>query len=264
MLDRLSDPGHSIIIGDRGYESFQMVADLEAPRHPVLSSGQKAFPATGGSLQRQTSRGAKGVDLPFTCQNSPMPIPSRGKQEARQNGWGRIRPGNRCFSYVSKDSPTYTSQPMRVADAATTCRRGNGYTSLRTAEGRSLAYRKSKAVQAALGDRDFFPGIKICPFAAPFPFKRWTYVQEIFCKAYHVQLQPHDYQSVEPEVKPGKNTARRINHTYAAKYARIFRNKIGPSPFESTYTAPTLPIRPDRHYERQPTKSSQGLSTKIS
>ena len=194
MLDRLSAPGHSIIIGDRGYESFQMVADLEARGIPFVIRVKKPS-SNWGFLAKADFPEQKEFDLPFTCKIAHANSFKGNKSRARMLGEG-YRPGNRCFSYVSKDSPppAHGGGQMRQRPAGG----GTGIPPYEPA-GRTLwLIGNQRAVQAALGDRDFFPGIKICPFAAPFPFKKdGPYDAGDLCKAYHVQLQPHDYQSVE-------------------------------------------------------------------
>ena len=255
MLDRLSDPGHSIIIGDRGYESFQMVADLEARGIPFVIRVKKPS-SNWGFLAKADFPEQKEFDLPFTCKIAHANSFKGNKSRARMLGEG-YRPGNRCFSYVSKDSPTYHFQPMRVVRCGNDLQEGEPvYLLTNLPEGRFGLSEIKELYKLRWGIETSFRELKYALSLLHFHSKKKDLMmQEIFARLTMYNFSHMITSQLKPEVKPGKKHARQINHTYAAKICKeYFRNKIGPSHLKALILRHTLPIRPDRHYERKANK----------
>lgn len=255
MLDRLGEPGHSILIMDRGYESYQMVASLQARNIPFVLRVKKPS-SNWGFLAKADLPGQGEFDLPFACRIAHASFFKGEKSRARMLGEG-YKPGNHCFSYVSKASPTYCFQPMGVVRCPGSPQaREPVYLLTNLPEGNFSSTEIKELYLLRWGVETSFRELKYALSLLHFHSKKRDLIlQEIFAKLTMYNFSRMVTSLLESEVKPGKKHSRQANHTYAAKICReYFRGKVRPSDLKVLILRNTLPIRPGRHYERRPQK----------
>ena len=252
MLERLDDPDHSIIIGDRGYESYQLVADLQARNIPFVIRVKKPS-SNRGFLAKLEFPKEQEFDLPFTCKLAYTASFKGKKSRARILGQG-YKLIEHCFSYVSKDSPTYIFKPMRVVKCCINPNSGVSEYLLTNLPQESFRISEIKELyKMRWGIETSFRELKYALSLLHFHSKKMDLImQELFARLTMYNFSHMITSQLKPEVKPGKKHSRQLNSTYAVKICReYFRNKISPSNLKALILRSTLPIRPDRWYERK-------------
>lgn len=255
MLDSLHDPRHSIIIGDRGYESYQLVADLQTRGIPFVIRVKKPS-SNRGFLAKLEFPKQKEFDLPFTCKLAYSDSFKGKKSRARILDEG-YKPIDRCFSYLSKDSPTYIFKPMRVVKCCVGPESAVSEYLLTNLPEESFSMPEIKELyKLRWGIETSFRELKYALSLLHFHSKKMDLImQEIFAKLTMYNFSHMITSQLKPEVKPGKKYSRQLNSTYAVKICReYFRNKIGPSDLKALILRSTLPIRPARLFERKVNK----------
>lgn len=255
MLDRLEDPEHSIIIMDRGYESYQMVAGLQTRSIPFVLRVKKPS-SNRGFLAKADFPELEESDLPFTCRIAYANSFKGEKKRARilEEGY---KLSNRCFSYVSKKSPTYVFKPMRVVKCAGSPQAREPVYLLTNLPEESFSFAEIKKLYLLRwGIETSFRELKYALSLLHFHSKKMDLImQEMFARLVMYNFSHMITNQLKPEVRPGRKHSRQINNTYAVKICReYFRNKISPSDLKVLILRHTLPIRPDRHYKRKPNK----------
>lgn len=255
MLDRLEEPEHSILIMDRGYESYQMAASLQARNIPFVLRVKKPS-SNRGFLAKADLPEQEEFDLPFTCRIAHADFFKGKRSRARMLEEG-YKPSNHCFSYVSKASPTYCFQSMRVIRCTGSPQAQEPVYLLTNLPEEDFSFTEIKEwYRLRWGIETSFRELKYALSLLHFHSKKMDLIlQEIYAKLTMYNFSRMITNLLQSEVKPGRKHSRQVNHTYAVKICReYFREKVSPSDLKVLILRNTLPIRPDRYYERKPQK----------
>lgn len=250
MLGRLDGIKHSIIIADRGYESFETIACLQESGASFVIRAKEPSSNKGFLAKLELSK-EEEYDIPHTFKIAYAPS-FKGEKKREKILEEGYRLNYHHFSYVSKDSKTYVFEPIRVVR----CRIGEGsyeylLTNLPaeefTAEEIKGLYKMRWGIETS------FRELKYALSLLHFHSKKTDLIgQEIFARFTMYNFSHMVASQLAPEVVPGKKHPRQLNSTYAVKLCReYFRNKIGPSDLKALILRSVMPIRPGRHFERK-------------
>lgn len=250
MLGRLGSIKHSIIIADRGYESFETVACLQEGGASFVIRVKEPSSNNGFLAKLELSQ-EEEYDILHTFKIAYAPS-FKGKKKREKILEEGCKLNWHHFLHVSKDSPVYIFKPMRVVK----CRIGEGayeylLTNLPpeefTAEEIKGLYKMRWGIETS------FRELKYALSLLHFHSKKTDLIgQEIFARFTMYNFSHMVASQLAPEVVPGKKHPRQLNSTYTVKLCReYFRNKIGPSDLKALMLRSVMPIRPDRHFGRK-------------
>lgn len=251
MVQNLSNKMSSIIVADRGYESYELLYNLLTIGMPFVLRIKK--PGSKVSLLTKTVLpDADEFDIDFTFKVASLDSfkGKYSKPQVEKEGYKLIQ--NQKFPFFTTESKKYVFPPFRVIKLQLGSKEPeyiitNLAMDMFSKEDIKRIYGMRWGIESA------FRELKYDFSAMQFHSKKVEHIkQEIYAKLTMYNFCRVITENLEEKVTKGKKYLRKINFSQAVFYCKyFFLTLIEPPQLEELILRTTSPIRPDRSFQRR-------------
>lgn len=251
MLKRLDDNKKTIIIADRGYESYELFFYLLTEKIPFVFRVKKPG-SNGAMLSKATLPKEDEYDINFILKVASQSVYGRTKAKEKIEKQGYKTIAARNLSFFSKGQTTYIFPVVRLLKVKLSGKEPEYLVTNLEAE--TFSTEEIKRIYALRwGIETSFRELKYDCSLLQFHSKKAENIkQEIFAKLTMYNFCQFISNSLETYVKAGKKYRHKINFSQAIYYCRYFYlSLIDSLQLKELILRNTTPVRPDRSFKRK-------------
>ncbi len=251
MLNILPNREESIIVADRGYESYELIYQLITQHIPFLLRVKK--PESFNSiLNKAKLPETEEFDIDFSFKVASQKRYSKGhsKLQAENEGYKLI--AGSSFSFFNDETKKYIFPTLRIVKIDISGDEKEYLITNLSAEQFSkedikYLYGMRWGIETA------FRELKYNFSLLQFHSKKAEHIkQEIYAKLTVYNFCRMITENLEPQIDTGKKHSRKINFSQAVVYCKyFFLALMEPLQLKELILRTTIPVRPDRSYQRK-------------